>query len=293
MSETPAADAAEEFIEEFDGDIWIDETEGPSLVTKMLAEVAGTFILVLLGVGTALMLGFGSKWPLYVQNDTGGYGQIGYSVTSNPLVVGLAFGIAVIIAAVSFGQTSGAHLNPGITFGLWLGGRFPGRDVVPYILAQVIGGLFAGGVLYAFVATNPAVPDAKAAMGTAAIGFGDHSPAGFGLAAGLIVEALATGLLVLVVLSATARKAPASIAPFAIGLTLSALVVFAMPVTNAGINPARATATAAFAGGWAVAQLWAFWVAPLIGAAIVGLLYRAFAPVDEVEIVEVIEVIED
>ena len=296
MSETPAADAAEEmteeFTEEFDADIWTDEPAGPSLVAKMLAEVSGTFILVLLGVGTALMIGFSSKWPLYVADDGGNVSAIGYSLASNPLVVGLAFGIAVILAAIAFGGVSGAHLNPAVTLGLWLGGRFPGRDVVPYILAQVIGGLFAGGAVYLFVASHPGVDDPQSVYSGAAIGFGEHSPAGFGLGAALAVEAIATGLLVLVVLAATARKAPAAVAPFAIGLSLSALIVFAMPVTNAGLNPARATATAAFSGGPAIGQLWAFWVAPLVGAAIVGLLYRVFAPVEEIEIVEVIEVAE-
>jgi aquaporin Z len=268
MAETPAADAAEDFTDEIDADIWNDEPAGPSLITKMLAEVVGTFILVLLGVGTALLL------------TTGNNGT---------QTVGLAFGIAVIIAATVFGGVSGAHLNPAVTLGVWLAGRFPGRDVVPYILAQVIGGLVAGFTLYLFVASHPGVDNARELYSGAAIGYGEHSPAQFGVGAGLAVEAVATALLVLVVLAATARTAVAAVAPFAIGLTLAALVVFAIPFTNAGLNPARATATALFADSWAIGQLWAFWLAPLVGAAVVGLLYRAFAPVEEIEIIEVIE----
>ncbi|MGC4175904.1 aquaporin [Demequina sp.] len=271
MSETPAADAAEEFTEELDNDIWADEPSGPSLIGRMLAEVAGTFILVLLGVGTALLMATGD-------NGT--------------QTVGLAFGTAVIISAVAFGAISGAHLNPAVTIGVWLAGRFPGRDVVPYILAQVIGGLFAGGALFLFISSHPTVDNAKEIYSGASIGFGDHSPSGFGLGVGLAVEAVATALLVLVVLAATSRIANAAVAPFAIGLTLAALVVFAIPFTNAGLNPARATATALFSDSWALTQLWAFWVAPIVGAAIVGLLYRAFAPVEEIEIIETIEVVE-
>ena len=288
MSEAPAADAAEEFIEEFDSDVWMDEPSGPSLITKMLAEVAGTFILVLLGVGTALTLGLVSSGALVIQGQT--QGNVFGAPTS---VVGFAFAVAVIISALAFGMTSGAHLNPGVTVGLWLAGRFPGRDVVPYILAQVIGGLFAGAALFAVVASHPQISNARTYMSSASIGYGEHSPGGFGLGAGLIIEAALTGLLVLTVLAATSPKAPAAVAPFAIGLALAALVVLAIPFTNAGLNPARATATAAFSDTWAITQLWVFWLAPLIGAAIVGLLYRAFAPVEEIEIVEVIEVIED
>ena len=272
MSDTPAADAADEFTEELDSEIWADEPAGPSLLAKMGAEVVGTFILVLLGVGTALLLNTG-------QNGT--------------LAVGFAFGIGVVIAAVALGGISGAHLNPAVTLGVWLAGRFPGRDVVPYILAQVIGGLVAGTALYFFIDSHPGVADAKTVYSGAAIGFGDHSPAGFGAGSALAVEAVATALLVLVVLGATARTAAQGVAPFAIGLSLAALVVFAIPFTNAGLNPARATATALFADTWAFKQLWAFWLAPLVGAAIVGLIYRELAPAEEeIEFVETITVIE-
>jgi aquaporin Z len=279
MTESPAADAAEEFTDELEADIWSDEPAGPSLISKMLAEVVGTFILVLLGVGAALLSGLGN-------NGT--------------LTVGLAFGVAVIIGAIAFGAVSGAHFNPAITLGVWLAGRFPGRDVVPYVLAQVIGALFAGAALYFTLLSGEGLDgdSVKGLMQTAANGFGEHAPiaaqgATFGVGVALLIEVVATALLVLTVLGATSRAAAKGVAPFAIGLALAILVVFAIPFTNAALNPARASATALFAGDWAITQLWLFWVAPLIGGAIVGLLYRAFAPVEEIEIVETIEVIED
>ncbi len=296
MSETPAADAAEEmteeFTEEFDTDIWADEPAGPSLVSKMLAEVAGTFILVLLGVGTAITLGIASRSTLFLQSDSGGYSPVGYSIIAPTLTVGLAFGVSVIIAAVVFGGVSGAHLNPAVTVGVWLAGRFPGRDVVPYILAQIIGGLFAGLTIFYLAGTSSIVPDRRGAMDSVSNGFGDHSPGGFSLTAALIVEALITAGLVLAVLGATKAGASKAAAPFVIGSALAFMVILGIPFTNAAVNPARATATAVFADSWAITQLWVFWLAPLIGAAIVGLLYRAFAPVEEIEIVEVIETIE-
>jgi aquaporin Z len=287
MSDTDAAEAADEFTEELDTDIWTEDPAGPSLISKMLAEAAGTFILVLIGVGTALTLGLVASGTIVIQGQTQG-GILG----SPTFVVGFAFAISVVIAAFAFGSTSGAHLNPAVTVGLWLAGRFPGRDVVPYVLAQVIGGLFAGLGLFGLIASHPQITSPRTYMASASIGFGDHSPAGFGLGAALIVEAVLTGLLVLVVLAATSAKTPPGVAPFAIGFSLAALVVLGIPFTNAALNPARATATAAFSDSWAFSQLWAFWVAPIVGAAIVGLLYRAFAPVEEIEIVETIEVIE-
>jgi aquaporin Z len=292
MSETEAADAAEEFTEELEADIWADEPAGPSLISKMLAEVAGTFILVLLGVGTAITLSIASRSTLFLQSDSGGYQPVGYSVVAPTLTVGLAFGVSVIIAAVVFGGVSGAHLNPAVTVGVWLAGRFPGRDVVPYVLAQVIGGLFAGLTIFYLAGTSTIVADRGAAMESVSNGYGDHSPGGFSLTAALIVEALITGGLVLAVLGATKPSASKAAAPFVIGSALAFMVVLGIPFTNAAVNPARATSTALFAGDWAFAQLWVFWVAPIVGAAIVGLLWRAFAPVEEIEVVETIEVIE-
>jgi aquaporin Z len=273
----------EEFIEE---DVWY-EPAGPSLAARLIAEAAGTFILVLLGVGAALLLPFRN-------ND---------SVT-----VGLAFGIGAMIAIVIFGGISGAHLNPAVTLGLWIAGRFRGRDVGFYAAAQVLGGLAAGGLLVILINANPGLAaaltnggDAKQLMAGASNGFGEHSPTvfadygigGFSMGAALIVEVIATAVLVGVVIAVTSARAPRGVAPFAIGLTLAILVVWTIPFTNAALNPARALASAAFAGDWALSQLWVFWVAPLLGAAIAGLLFRAFAPEEEYEVVEVLDVIED
>ena len=276
----------EEFVDE---EVWAYEPAGPGLVMRMVAEVAGTFILVLLGVGAALFA------------QLGGDGR---------LAVGFAFGVGVIIAATIFGRTSGAHLNPAVTLGVWISGRFPGRDVAPYIIAQVIGGALATSALFVFVNANtgyaaaitgdPAAT-AKSVLSTASNGFAEHSPtafpdagvAGFGIGTALVLEALATALLVAVVLGATSVKAPKGIAPFSIGLALTVLVMFTIPFTNAALNPARAISTAIYADPWALKQLWVFLLAPLVGAAIVGLLYRAFSSDDEFEVVEVVETIKD
>lgn len=289
MSDTPVAEPADEpqavvaeeaFTEELDDDIWVDEPAGSSLIGKMVAEVVGTFVLVLLGVGAALLGGLGN-------NGT--------------LTVGLAFGVAVVIGATVFAAISGAHFNPAITVGVWLAGRFPGRDVVPYILAQVVGGLFAGALFYFTLLSGKSSSgesiggeSVQQLLQGAANGWGEHGPIAaqgvvFPLFVALVVELIATGLLVLTVLGATHPRAPRGAAPFAIGLALAMLLVFAIPFTNGALNPARATATALFAGDWALGQLWLFWVAPILGGAIVGLLWRAFAPSEEIEIIEVIE----
>jgi len=233
-----------------------------SLLARVGAEVAGTFILVFLGVGMALLL----------------------SVTGNgTVVVGLGFGLGVMIAIVAFGRVSGAHLNPAVTVGAWLAGRLPGLDVVPYILGQVVGGIFAGLVLRMGIASLDGVGAQQVTnlMGTVSVGYGDHAPYAssgltwnLGIAFG--VELIATAIFVLVVLSATATKANAAIAPFVIGLTYATVVTFTIPFTNAALNPARATATSLFADNWALNQLWVWWLAPLVGAAIIGLAFRIF-----------------
>lgn len=246
---------------------FVTEPSGPSLLARVGAEVAGTFILVILGVGTALLL----------------------SVTGNPpLVVGLGFGIGAMIAVIAFGRISGAHVNPAVTVGAWMAGRLSGLDVVPYILGQVVGGIFAALLLSLGLNSLDVVDttQARSLMSSVSIGFGDHAPfAAGGLNWGVFVavgvEMLATGLIALVVLSATAKKAHAAIAPFAIGLGYAALVTFTIPFTNAALNPARASATALFADDWALSQLWAWWLAPIVGAAIVGLLFRIFGPAED------------
>jgi aquaporin Z len=253
---------------EFDTRTVVTEPSGPSLVARLGAEVVGTFILVLLGVGAALLSGTGN-------NGT--------------LTVGLSFGVAVIIAAFAFGSVSGAHLNPAVTVGVWLAGRLPGRDVVPYILAQVVGGAFAGGALFLSMLSLKGVDltQGRMIMSNAAIGYGEHAPLAaskgltFGLGVGIFAELVATGLLVLVVLSATSVRAPKGVAPFAIGLGLALLVVWTIPFTNAALNPARATATALFADNWALNQLWVWWLAPILGAAIVGLAFRILGPAED------------
>lgn len=269
MADEPIETEVVEVVEvEFETSSVMAEPTGSSLATRLGAELAGTFILVLLGVGAALFSGTGS-------NGT--------------LTVGLSFGVAVIIAAFAFGSVSGAHLNPAVTVGVWLAGRLPGRDVVPYILAQVVGGAFAGGALFlsTFSLKGVGLAQARTIMSSAAIGYGAHAPLAaskglsFGLGVGIFAELVATGLLVLVVLSATSVRAPKGVAPFAIGLGLALLVVWTIPFTNAALNPARATATALFADNWALNQLWVWWLAPIVGAAIVGLAFRIFGPAED------------
>ncbi|NYI40718.1 aquaporin [Demequina lutea] len=245
----------------------VTEPSGPSLLARVGAEAAGTFIMVLLGAGTALLL----------------------KVTGNPpIVVGLGFGLGAMIAIIAFGHISGAHVNPAVTVGSWIAGRLSGLDVVPYVLAQVVGGILAGLFLRLGLGSLDVVDKAQAMglMSSVSNGFGDHAPfatAGlnWGVFVALIVEMLATGLWALVVLSATAKKASPAIAPFAIGLAVAALVSFTLPFTNAALNPARATATAIFADNWALTQLWAWWLAPIVGAAIVGLAFRIFGPAED------------
>lgn len=272
------ADAAvdDTFAQELEEDVWAEDTSGPSLVGRMLAELGGTFILVFMGVGGALFFGLGD-------NGT--------------LSVAFGFALGVMIAAIVFGGVSGAHLNPAVTVGVWLGGRFPGRDVAPYVLAQVVGATLAAGFLLLLLWTHPGASGyevVRAQMSAASNGFADHSPASFPLVAGLLVEVVIAALLVAVVLAVTsvANKAGAAAAPFAIGLAVGFLVMIAIPFTNGALNPARATGTALWSDAWAIEQLWLFWVAPLIGAAISGLLFRAFGPEEDLIIIERVEAIE-
>ncbi|WP_203655318.1 aquaporin [Demequina activiva] len=279
LSKTDQTDDAA-FAEELEDEVWAEDTSGPSLISRMMAELAGTFILVFMGVGGALFFGLGD-------NGT--------------LAVSFGFALGVMIAAIVFGGISGAHLNPAVTVGAWLGGRFPGRDVAPYIVAQTVGAALAALILLAVTLSHPNIAGyeaARANMSGASNGFADHSPAGFPLVAGLIIEVIIAALLVAVVLSVTSirQKAGAAAAPFAIGLTVGFLVMIAIPFTNGALNPARATATAIFSDPWALQQLWLFWVAPLLGAAIAGLLFRAFGPEEDliiIERVEAVAVVED
>jgi aquaporin Z len=188
--------------------------------------------------------------------------------------VALAFGLTVVTGAYAFGHISGAHFNPAVTLGLFTAGRFPGKDVIPYWIVQVAGAAVAGAVLYG-IANGAAGFDASA--GFASNGYGDHSPQGYSLQAGLLCEAVLTFMFLMVILGATSVRAPVGFAPLAIGLALTLIHLISIPVTNTSVNPARSTGVALFQGSWALGQLWAFWLAPLIGAAAAGLAARWFA----------------
>ena len=217
------------------------------------AEFVGTFWLVLAGCGSAVLA---AAFP-----DVG-IGLLGVS---------LAFGLTVLTMAFAIGHISGCHLNPAVTIGLWTSGRFPARDVLPYIVAQVLGGIAGGGVLY-LIASGQAGFDLSG--GFASNGYGAHSPGGYGLTAALLIEIVMTAVFLFVILGATDKRAPVGLAPIAIGLCLTLTNLATIPVTNASINPARSTGVAVYVGGWAIAQLWLFWVAPIAGALIAGYLYR-------------------
>ncbi|MBK9471302.1 MAG: aquaporin Z [bacterium] len=220
---------------------------------KYGAELFGTFWLVLGGCGSAVLA---AAFPGV------GIGLHGVS---------LAFGLTVLTMAYAIGHISGCHLNPAVSIGLWAGGRFPAKELAPYIIAQVVGGLVAGGVLF-FIASGKAGFDAAA--GFAANGYADHSPGGYGLGAALVCEIVMTMMFLIVILGATDKRAPAGFAPIAIGLCLTLIHLISIPVTNTSVNPARSTGVALFAGDWALSQLWLFWVAPIIGAVLGAAVYR-------------------
>ena len=217
------------------------------------AEFVGTFWLVLGGCGSAVLA---ATFP-----DTG----IGF------LGVSLAFGLTVLTMAYAIGHISGCHLNPAISIGLWAGGRFPARQLLPYIVAQVLGAIVAGGVLFV-IASGAAGFDVSA--GFASNGYGEHSPGGYSLLSGAVTETVLTMMFLLIILGATDKRAPQGFAPIAIGLGLTLILLVAIPVTNGSVNPARSTGVALYAGGWAVAQLWLFWVAPIIGGLLGAMIYR-------------------
>ncbi|HEY2071322.1 MAG TPA: aquaporin Z [Rhizomicrobium sp.] len=235
---------------------------------KLGAEFLGTFWLVLGGCGAAVLA------CTVTSSEHLGIGYIG---------VALAFGLTVLTGAYAFGHVSGAHFNPAVTLGLFTAGRFPAKDIVPYWIAQVLGGAAAGAVLYAIASGAPGF---DAAAGFASNGYGAHSPQGYSLQAGLLCEAVLTFMFLLVILGATSVRAPLGFAPLAIGLALTLIHLISIPVTNTSVNPARSTGVALFQGGWALGQLWAFWLAPLVGGALAGLVSRWFATPPEVAPVE-------
>jgi aquaporin Z len=188
------------------------------------------------------------------------------------LGVSFAFGLTVLTMAFAIGHISGCHLNPAVTVGLWAGGRFETKDVVPYIIAQVVGGVIAGGVLYV-IATGQAGFDVVGS-GFAANGYGTHSPGQYSMVAALVTEVVMTMMFLIVIMGATDKRAPQGFAPIAIGLCLTLIHLISIPVTNTSVNPARSTAVAVFVGDWAVSQLWLFWVAPIVGGILGALIYK-------------------
>jgi len=220
---------------------------------KYAAEFFGTFWLVLGGCGSAVLA---AAFPEL------GIGLLGVS---------LAFGLTVLTMAYAIGHISGCHLNPAVSVGLWVGGRFPSKDLVPYIVSQVLGGIVAGGVLY-IIASGKAGFDVSA--GFASNGYGEHSPGGYSLLSALVTEIVMTMMFLLVIMGATDKRAPQGFAPLAIGLCLTLIHLISIPVTNTSVNPARSTAVAVFVGDWAVAQLWLFWTAPIAGALLGAVIYR-------------------
>ncbi len=248
------------------------DAAGSTIAGRLIAEFIGTFILMIMGLGTAMLA------ALVIPSVA-------------PLAVAAAFAVTLVALIVAAGHVSGAHFNPGVTIGAWIAGRFAGRDVLLYIAVQVLGAVTAVTTLKTIMSSHPNI-DAGAGstqsvdlVQAIAITHGDSSPLGFGLGAALAVEFLVAGLLVAAVLSATSKRAPKGQAPFTIGMTLGILVLFAIPVTNGSVNPARATATWLLGDDRSWEQFWPWWVAALAAGAFVGLMYRAFGP--EEDLVEV------
>ncbi len=220
------------------------------------AEFIGTFWLVFGGCGSAV---YSAAFPNV------GIGLLG---------VALAFGLTVMTMAYAIGPISGCHLNPAVSIGLWFGKRFPASDLLPYIVGQLAGAIVGAGVLY-LIATGKAGFDISGGM--ASNGYGEHSPGGYSLFSGLVSEVVLTFMFLMIILGATDKRAPQGFAPIAIGLGLTLIHLVGIPVTNLSVNPARSTGTAVYVGGWALSQLWLFWVAPVLGASIAGIAYQWFA----------------
>lgn len=226
------------------------------ILNRSLAEFIGTFWLVLGGCGSAVLA---AAFP-----DVG-IGLLGVS---------LAFGLTVVTMAYAIGHISGCHLNPAVSFGLFVSGRFPAKDLLPYIAAQVLGAIAAAGMLYV-IASGQAGFDLSG--GLASNGYGEHSPGKYSLMSALLIEVVMTFMFLMIILGATDKRAPAGFAPLAIGLGLTLIHLISIPVTNTSVNPARSTGPALIVGGWAVQQLWLFWVAPLVGAALAAVTYKFVA----------------
>ena len=224
-----------------------------SIFKRSSAEFIGTFWLVLGGCGSAVL--------------SAGFPNLGIGL----LGVALAFGLTVMTMAYAIGHISGCHLNPAVSFGLWASRRFPGVDLLPYLIAQVAGAIAGAGILYVIASGAPGF---DLAGGFAANGYGAHSPGGYPLLSALVTEVVLTFMFLMIILGATDRRAPQGFAPIAIGLGLTLIHLIGIPVTNLSVNPARSTGPAIFVGGWALKQLWLFWVAPIAGGILAGLTYR-------------------
>lgn len=223
---------------------------------KLVAEFIGTLWLVLGGCGSAVL--------------AAGFPELGIGFVG----VALAFGLTVVTMAYAIGHISGCHLNPAVSIGLWIGGRFNSKELIPYIIAQISGGIAGAGILYLIVSGKPGFE-----LGDfAANGYGEHSPGGYGMTSALVTEIVMTFIFLFVILGATHSKAPKYLAGLAIGLCLTLIHLISIPVTNTSVNPARSTSQALFAGDWAIGQLWLFWVAPIVGAILAGLLYKYLSP---------------
>jgi len=223
---------------------------------KLAAEFIGTFWLVLGGCGSAVLA---AAFPGL------GIGFVG---------VALAFGLTVLTMAYAIGHISGCHLNPAVTIGLWAGGRFKASEILPYVVSQVLGGIAGAGVLY-LIASGQLGFDVNA--GFASNGYSEHSPGAYSLTSGFVTEVVMTFMFLMIILGSTDERAPKGFAPIAIGLGLTLIHLISIPVTNTSVNPARSTGPAIFVGGWAISQLWLFWVAPIIGAVLAGFIYNFIA----------------
>jgi len=223
-----------------------------SMSKKLGAEFIGTFWLVLGGCGSAVL--------------AAGFPELGIGF----LGVSLAFGLTLLTMAFAIGHISGCHINPAVSVGLMVGGRFPASELLPYVVAQVLGGFAGAAVLYVIATGQPGFEMA----GFASNGYGEHSPGGYSLTAALVTEVVMTFMFLLIILGSTDKRAPAGLAPIAIGLSLTLIHLISIPGTNTSVNPARSTGVALFEGGWAISQLWLFWVAPIVGAALAGVVYN-------------------
>ncbi len=226
------------------------------LVKKLIAEFIGTFWLVLGGCGSAVL--------------AAAYPELGIGFVG----VAIAFGLTVVTMAYAIGHISGCHLNPAVSIGLWIGGRFDKKEIIPYIGAQVLGGIAGAATLYVIASGKPGFEIG----GFAANGFGEHSPGGYSLLAALVTEVVMTFMFLIIILGTTHSNASKKFAGLAIGLGLTLIHLISIPVTNTSVNPARSTSQAIFAGEWAMGQLWLFWVAPIVGAILAGLIYKFLAP---------------